>query len=171
MAEMNDLLAARWNEPGSRPGQLFLGGDQIYADDVDENWLALCKEAVPMLFGTERTECLPIQGRDECFNTSAERESELIDDKLSLLDWVDNGRANFVKSLGFTSLKARQHLLFFTDYVCTYLLTWSPVLWDELSTTRKNLSGFRKSLPPIRKLLANIPTYMMFDDSVPSPVQ
>ncbi len=45
------------------------------------------------------------------------------------------------------------------------LLVWSDELWpDDISNASAEVQGFRKRLPAVRRALANIPTYMVFDD-------
>lgn len=65
----------------------------------------------------------------------------------------------FNKITGFTSGKSKNHLKDLLDYLLMYGLVWNPDLW-----IKKKLPVFCQSLRSIRKLLANIPTYMIFDD-------
>ena len=87
---------------------------------------------------------------------------------------------------GFTSGEADNHLMAFGEYAAMYIYVfgnarnWSTPDWDEIKDSHvqvkdkkklaeilesiKAVDEFGKTLPKIRRLLANIPTYMIFDD-------
>ena len=84
------------------------------------------------------------------------------------------------------------HLLYLGEFYAMYLLAWSPALWPvdgagapqliaddglladddderralacEATEQRPRLEAFFATLPRVRRLLANVPTYMVFDD-------
>ncbi|MCB1887633.1 MAG: hypothetical protein KDH20_08495 [Rhodocyclaceae bacterium] len=84
------------------------------------------------------------------------------------------------------------HLLYLAEFYAMYLLAWSPALWpvdasgevqvaaveaplsadpDEARTLRigtsddtPRLKAFHRRLPEVRRALANLPTFMIFDD-------
>ncbi|GAA0821106.1 alkaline phosphatase D family protein [Colwellia asteriadis] len=79
----------------------------------------------------------------------------------------------------FTSTYAHNHLITFAEMMAMYLLVWSPTLWQEVELTgfsvpaehektHQNevaaLEGFIEGLANVQRLLAHIPTYMIFDD-------
>ncbi|MDO7174147.1 hypothetical protein [Mariniflexile sp. AS56] len=172
-------------DPINRPHQLFLTGDQIYADDVADALLYMIDDAAKVLFNWD----------EDAFKLSF-ADSELAPGK----------RGNKVKlELGFTcGLKTgKSHLLKFREYATMYLFAWSDVLWptindlpkfadtypgEQQSKNRvgagmgpmgplppivkykyfdkevKHLKRFLKTLKNVRKSLANTPTYMIFDD-------
>src|SRR2546421_8538407 len=51
-----------------------------------------------------------------------------------------------------------------------YLFAWSNVLWPQQipnagsSEEQHSVDDFRKTLPEVRRALANVPTYMILDD-------
>ncbi len=157
-----DDLVARTPAP-ARPQQLFLTGDQIYADDVAAPLLHLILSRQESVFGWQ--ERLP-GGR--------------YDDELR-----PGMRADLVARLaGFTTGEGDSHLVGFTEFALMYLLVWSDVLWptqlpDEAAfeslygtkapsgymEQRKALHALRRNdLKRVRRVLANMPTYMIFDD-------
>lgn len=162
------LMQETCDDLDSRPAILFLTGDQIYADDVAISLNAGLREQAVRLTGC------------------AERMPEVGDPR----DIPLHGRKQILKETrsGFSSGESENHLLSFGEYAAMYLYTfgnlsaWEPVWeWDELQNlgiaqgeeehAREALSDqtaylrtFHGTLPDIRRLLANITTYMMFDD-------
>jgi hypothetical protein len=79
-------------------------------------------------------------------------------------------------SLGanLTTDDGQGHLMTFGEFAAMYLLVWNPKLCDlyELEADLKtidaggnaNLKGFTKGVADTRRVLANIPCYMSFDD-------
>lgn len=181
------------NSSRKRPQQLFLTGDQIYADDV-----AAC--LLPMLNAL---------GRDLLSSTKLEQ--------LPLNDvWCDctmenlpaMRRQQLVRELGgFTSTEAHSHLMSFGEFAAMYLAVWSPHVWRKLATldelyvpvsesspaksfltrweeckehgslqkwrekTRaeteeeiRRVELFRDTVPKVARALANVATYMQWDD-------
>ena len=152
-----------------RPAMLFLVGDQIYADDVAISLHARLREAAMQLTG--EGEVMP-QGIGN-------------PQKLLL-----HGRKQILKNRksGFSSSKSENHLFSFGEYAAMYLYTfgnlpaWEPVWdWNELehlgiapgeekhareahAEQHEYLRTFHGTLSDVRRLMANIPTYMMFDD-------
>jgi hypothetical protein len=132
-----------------RPALLVLGGDQIYADDVAVSLLEMLKpEATRLLGYTEQIPDLP--------NPAA---------------MAPNGRKAASKRAGFSSEEADNHLLGFGEFAAMYLYAfgnapaWTPQLHLEAKPKRKKaVESFHATLPKVRRLLANVPTYMIFDD-------
>ncbi|MEJ1337576.1 MAG: hypothetical protein RPU34_07630 [Candidatus Sedimenticola sp. (ex Thyasira tokunagai)] len=146
---------------GERPHCLMLGGDQIYADDV----------AAPMMLQIQRL------NRDLFHNNE--------DDVFAPLPLL-HGRQMLNDSFGFSSV-AQNHLWQFDEFMAMYLLAWSDTLWldtipDWAEVADENIANdsgmtealwdeqrsailtFHEGLPTVRKILANVPVYMMFDD-------
>ena len=92
------------------------------------------------------------------------------------------GRQQLIKDLAkFTSQTARNHLLSFGEFAAMYLIAWNVENWPENYTTEFNqvdsqtdkkrvhleieqLEKARRGMPAIRRVLANVPTYMICDD-------
>ncbi|MFE8072465.1 alkaline phosphatase D family protein [Marinobacteraceae bacterium S3BR75-40.1] len=183
LAHALTLLEAHHGQP-TRPSQLFLTGDQIYADDVS-----------PLLLGYLRSlqETLGLQ--DDLFSMPAGGDLLRLR-KLDARNWVTRD------DYGFSSDAKTSHLLTLSEYLCMYLFAFSglhtrPALdfpaYDTLKPQLATYPGARlKGEPPptqyhytksdyledlenlqafaslagsdVRRLLANIPTYMIFDD-------
>ena len=167
--------------PDKRPQQLYLTGDQVYADDVPDALLMLLTDASVALIGTEKL-------------ATGERLRSHVHPTVEA-HIAPGGRLNFVRLwAGFTSTYAKSHLIGLGEFYAQYLMAWSGVLWpaalptfeevyrtpaaattafhtSSLKTAREKfdeetaqLSAFGSGLVEVRRALANIPTYMMLDD-------
>lgn len=135
----DDAIYQNFTDLDNRPAVLCLGGDQIYADDVHK--LAL-EEAISL----SKKIC---GGKDES-----------LPDSLTL-PGVGN-RKSFVSNYAkFTSGESDNHLVTFGEYLAMYGLMWNVNNWSKPIA---ELAHFTDTLPKVRRLLANIPTYMIFDD-------
>jgi|JI61114C2RNA_FD_contig_81_822881_length_5210_multi_3_in_0_out_0_2 hypothetical protein len=161
----------------SRIRQLFLTGDQIYADDLPEALLKHIHKVIDSRFGWK-----------EELGTLAEFEDLGRRNPGSDTDFIHRvpqdaaskgalDRVSFLIKIGFKYdtgvLKERDyfrhHLLSFQEWCVMYLLCWSEVLWegadlDPKRPEQQELVEFRSTLPHVRKVFANVPTYMIFDD-------
>ncbi|MBO1321629.1 hypothetical protein [Acanthopleuribacter pedis] len=161
LAGLDDMLAQGTADPRARPQQLLLLGDQIYADDVSDALAVVIDQVSRDLCGT--VEQLPVKYRED--------------------DLRVGNRGRLAKKHGFTSSYARNHLFFLREYMVMYLMVWSPVLWPETLPTlaechriaggkkrekfekqRTQVALLQAGLAQVRRALANIASYMMFDD-------
>jgi hypothetical protein len=166
----DELTARHARELNRRPCAIFLTGDQIYADDV----------AGPVINHATGL-------GDELLGWS---QDDLIPDIPPLADIPVYGRQKLLKEkCGFTSHSAGNHLVSFGEFAAMYLMAWNEKIWpedfpsaaealqapgpvpDSMHVRRrkyvselKALKEARRSLPAVRRLLANVPTYMIFDD-------
>jgi hypothetical protein len=139
----DELVERTFEDPRQRPALLMLVGDQIYGDNVADSILAMIERETPALFAPET---LP--------TTSSGRED----------------RSAIVTATRFTSDAKSNHLLRFGEYAAMYLYAlgnaagWQLDLENEVAARRAALERFHDGLHKVRRLLANIPTYMIFDD-------
>jgi hypothetical protein len=166
---LDAMIADSWFAPDDRPHLLLLNGDQIYADDVADSILFFMMDADRALLGWSETlpGILQTDGRLR-----------------------QGGRRGIVRNAAkFTTQDPDGHLLRLGEYFAMYLFTWSGALWprvlpDVLEVAREQpksgeeaiiitgkyqkefavVEGYRKTLGEVRRLLANVPCYMMFDD-------
>lgn len=182
LAILDEQIRESAQVASTRPHQLLLSGDQIYADDVSASLLLLLSDASDVLLNWQ--EILPIPQADGGPQIGSKVAPYL--------------RRTIVMHAGMTSDEADNHLMSFGEYLCMYLFVWSGVLWDaaglpsvadviaavqkgdpmndvswqivltkhtpHLPTDRANVVTFRGSLDAVRRALANIPTYMILDD-------
>lgn len=173
--------ADKWVETvpiDERPALLMLSGDQIYADDVAGPMLSAIRQAITILEIDE--ESLP------------DREHDLNHDPLyyhreALLPQNQESEAiyqQFFKGKRkpvFTTDTAHNHLISLAEILCMYLLVWSPNLWKSISLNipssiqneddqsrylkeQKALEEFVTQLHRTQRVLAHLPTAMIFDD-------
>jgi hypothetical protein len=159
LATLDDILEATHADPETRPQQLFLTGDQIYADDVAPGLLALCQQVGRAALGWPGPEPLP--------DTPAGDDPQL----------APGHRDHLVRHrAGFTGPVLDCHLMSLAEFYGMYLLVWSDALWPrdpagaaalpatEADRDRAAVLEFARTLPRVRRALANIATYMIFDD-------
>ena len=171
----DDVIKSNQKDISKRPSALFLGGDQIYADDVSSVMMPMVMELGEAIVGKEK-----LAG---------------VEDELP---YKFGSRGYLMKSFGLEKLGhyADNHLMKFGEFVAMYCLAWNPDLWqkgfiskakkkviddfvcegekDDTKAVKKRfkkhtdeiqlVQQFLLSLKNVRKLLANIPTYMIFDD-------
>ncbi len=124
--------------PAKRPTILCLGGDQIYADDVDD----VVRDEITIL-------TMRLEGK----------QTESLPDAAGM---GPRNREPFLKKKArFTSDDLKNHVASFCEYLALYGLMWNGRTWYA---KHKDLEHFTSTLPKVRRLLANIPTYMVFDD-------
>ena len=137
-----------------RPHQLFLGGDQIYADDVSPVHIDLCNRlghellsGTPQPTGPQRVETLQVKGTLEkaAGSTTSPQSVRLglqvnegsatspVATLPATLDrFLPGGRLDLtLYDAQFTSSDGDSHLLSFGEFAAMYLSVWSPVCWDS----------------------------------------
>lgn len=171
---LDDLLEQTARFPQQRPHQLFFTGDQIYGDDVADPWLFALTDAGDTLLGWE--EELPINSTPSPTIPPLKAKHLPPGERTS----VAENLAGFTAGLHNKPDHTNSHLLSLGEYSTAYLFAWSPVLWNEFPSGQElyrdskrikiwdqevaTLQNFLHSLWKVRRALANIPTYMIFDD-------
>jgi hypothetical protein len=119
MIWVDELIAARGPTAFvDRPHQLFLTGDQIYADQPSAVLLPALNNLARLLVGPEDAGITPTGDRFE---------------PVTLEIFPPAFRADVVhRSGGLSTSDGESHLISFGEFVAYYLLTWSPALWDAL---------------------------------------
>ncbi|GHO93298.1 hypothetical protein KSF_033460 [Reticulibacter mediterranei] len=175
LSTLDTLLANAAHDLSRRPQQLYMTGDQIYADDV----------AAPLLFA------LMDSGRCLCAGNTEE-----ILPIVHAPAWAfgPGSRRDIVHNEALlTTTTPHNHLLSLSEYASMYLYAWSDVLWPEqlpdvatvwqaypelrpssdedqikvkaqYEQQNRQLQQMREELPQVRRALANIATYMICDD-------
>lgn len=165
-------LMTKDGEP--RPHLLILGGDQIYADEFSTPMMSIVEE---------------LNNTYVDFDEFGDEVNPGIFYPKPLLA----GRQERCFTYGFTTKGGKAHLWTLGEFYITYLLSWSPWLWpaqipdfpdpafhDQLVLKSPNYAGgtdqkawgdeqtrlinYLAVLPEVQRLLANVPTLMVFDD-------
>jgi hypothetical protein len=165
----DEVVASSVRDLSRRPSALFLTGDQIYGDDVSGPLIRHLTNLGNELLGwgedgsipgLPKLSGIPVYGRKEM----AQRTVKL------------------------TSDKSRNHLFGFGEYAAMYLSAWGGIWPARFPEFEQAVTGLevgrlkkmllrrkykheleairvtRGSLLKVRRLLANVPTYMIFDD-------
>ncbi|EGR0196875.1 alkaline phosphatase family protein [Vibrio alginolyticus] len=174
-----------------RPDMLIMSGDQIYADHVAGPTLDAIEQVIALLgLPGEEFDQAPIKNTNELYQHPACYYGR---DKL-LPHYVsdDSLLSKFFPHRGtpiFSAKECENHLISFAECFAMYLLVWSPTLWKLVRTDRlleneftvggevlepkwqqqwreekKQIDKFVAGLDKVQRLLAHIPTYMIFDD-------
>jgi phosphodiesterase/alkaline phosphatase D-like protein len=171
---LDDSIGYYAQKPNSRLHQLFFTGDQIYGDDVADPLLWVATEVGNTLLGWE--EHLPLS----CSPTPS-RDHKPSGFKPGQRTRVAQEDCSFTAMLVNQPEKSKSHLLSLGEYFASYLLVWSPILWPEylpfgqdICSDPKQAKSWDKEakhvhdcisqLGKVRRVLANVPTYMIFDD-------
>jgi len=159
------LIEAHFDDLDERPAALFLTGDQIYADDVAMPVLAMLIDQSESLTGWH--ERMPVDAHG----------AEVTPANIKL-----HGRMRELNlaQFGITSTAGDNHLLTFAEYAGMYLAAFGaevtlPEKRSVFSRIHASARGaydleYKRALAffatrrDIRRLLANIPVYMIFDD-------
>lgn len=167
------------------PSALMLTGDQIYADDVAGPMLQAIHQVVALL-GLPNEQLPPcalptVASAHDLYavpDLLYRRESLLPQraDHQAVLDVLFGG----VKKPIFTTDSAHNHLITLGEVLAMYALVWSPALWPFLDLEppaslpaefrhkyvkeQQALVQFRQDLNAVQRLLAHVPTAMIFDD-------
>ena len=160
MAEKPDENPYSYKDANKRPHQLFLGGDQIYADDVGRCHMHMLIDLSKRLIGTstgtlegEALEQLPVDNirtkREQFpltfddYNDSIKRDSAGAQASDFLLPadhaWFPAGR-RYLQSIvdaQMTSTDGQSHLFAFGEFAAMYLSVWSNACWSPLRDSQK----------------------------------
>lgn len=180
----DELLGHRMAQGERGPDLLLMTGDQVYLDDLCGPMLWAIRQVVALLgLPLEHFEDAPVPDSQallevEYFLYGRRRYLPhiLAENRLSRFF----GRSSLPV---FTSSACDNHLISFAEVLAMYLLVWSPALWEcirwpqarelaSLSLAQRQLfqqelsilKRFIAGLPRVRRVLAHIPSYMIFDD-------
>lgn len=181
LTRVDELLAECIANQTPPPSALIMSGDQVYVDDVAGpmlqaiqytiNTLGLFDEAIP---GATVTSYAALASHPHGFY---QRTELLPHDKLN----EDVQEAFFQAKLKpiFTSVNAKNHLITAAEMFAMYFLVWSDTLWQDITFDLSHIAeehhktfqeeqlaieDFASSLDKVRRALAHIPVYMIFDD-------
>ncbi|WP_136806545.1 alkaline phosphatase D family protein [Desulfosediminicola flagellatus] len=181
LLRIDQELAGTFEMQEKRPALLMMTGDQIYADDVGGPMLVAIHRVMELLgLYPEKIEGAVVKDSDELLRSELcyySREDLLPHNKetKTLRDRFFGG----VRKPIFTAESAHNHLVTLAELSAMYLLTWSPVLWEYIDYRNADIpDGFKAlynqeleavelfagGIAGVRRMLAHIPIYMIFDD-------
>ena len=164
-----------------RPALLIMAGDQIYADDVAGPMLVAIHQVIALLgLFPEKLAGAVVSDSEELLRSEIcyyGREDLLPQSKETKT--LRNSFFGGVRKPIFTTDSAQNHLVTLAEVVAMYLLVWSPELWAYVDMEAKDIPDshinryevervevelFADGLQGVRRFLAHLPTYMIFDD-------
>ncbi|WP_184424608.1 alkaline phosphatase D family protein [Thalassotalea piscium] len=181
LIQVDKHIESHLSKPEQRPAMLLLSGDQVYADDV----------AGPMLVAIHHVIALLGLYDESWQGALANNTSELLESEYCyyqrdlLLPYEVANKAVYdmffaaSKKPIFTSVNAKNHLITLAEVFAMYLLVWSPELWSSIDLTNNKIKlsdqaqyqnelpqieKFSQGLAEVRRAMAHVPVYMIFDD-------
>lgn len=180
LKQVDSVLKTTIDKSSERPSMLVMSGDQVYVDDVAGPTLHAIHQVIAILglFDEHWSQ-----------DDSLLRESEALFQHPDCYYQRNKLLPSFKKNTLFgqkikpifTSTSVNNHLISLSEVVAMYLLTWSPELWQmiNIETPPANLSQqfqakysqelkeitlFHQGLFEVRRAMAHLPVYMIFDD-------
>jgi hypothetical protein len=145
------ILRESFGGTDRRPHMLFLTGDNIYNDGCPDESFQVVLDAAPTLLGWDET--MPVSGSGA-------------DQRALKLSELSNARwAYSLDDAGLSSPGAHLRQLFGLGETCAfYLMSFADVLWPADLDYQRGTFDFRGTLPAVRRAVANLATYAIFDD-------
>lgn len=176
LAWLDEYLSERVDDPRGRIHQLFMGGDQIYADDVDAVLMQRVVELGVELIGTaggvplERVKVGKILHRPETSKADPADPTKVYEAEPPELTKAKgdlpagppqfpvggrndlttvNGRLDLAQRSGqLTGVDGVNQLISLGEFAATYLLVWSPACWgDEVPGVQLVTTGMPSGTP------------------------
>ena len=180
-------LADNLSDLDKRPCILLHGGDQVYVDDVAGPTLKGIHSLIDILGFSK--EYLPDEHIDSC--QKVHHNEDIFYTRQSILPKVTFKSRRLLSRIlpfrrtipVFSSVKADNHLITLAEMFCLYMFNWSPEPWalvgdvikqhpnhlnpaqlEKFAAELAAVEDFIQGLSRVRRLLAHIPNYMIFDD-------
>ena len=181
LAQVDVLHKIAFKKQNDFPDLLLMTGDQIYADDVAGPMLKAIHSVIDRLgLYHEALEGAVVTNTNElATHEHGYYEREQLLPQIATNTVLSSIFFGAKKKPVFTSVNAQNHLIGSAEIIAMYLLVWSDTLWADINIDKDGippkyhaifdkeheaLNGFVKQLPQVRRALAHIPTYMIFDD-------
>ena len=181
LAQVDVLHKNAFKKENDFPDLLLMTGDQIYADDVAGPMLKAIHSVIDRLgLYHEALEGAVVTNTNElATHEHGYYEREQLLPQIATNTVLSSIFFGAKKKPVFTSVNAQNHLIGSAEIIAMYLLVWSDTLWADINIDKDGippkyhaifdkeheaLNGFVKQLPQVRRALAHIPTYMIFDD-------
>ncbi len=183
--DSDDPRAVQNQVPRPWPSALVMSGDQIYADDVAGPMLYAIHQVIDLLGLPDEPLPTPESAAIDSARALYEHEAgfyarqTLLPSKVHHYDMIETVFGGVEKPV-FTSDNAHNHLISLGEILAMYLLAWSPALWSHIKLDRPvqvkpkdhdrygreqaQIEQFAQGLPAVQRLLAHLPTAMIFDD-------
>lgn len=181
LQRVDECIAAEFSQQVKRPDMLIMSGDQVYTDDVAGPMLQAIQHVIVRLGLFDE----PLTGAVVDYASELTGHEHNFYERNQILPQVDLNTPlsklffTAKRKPVFTSVNAHNHLISLSEIIAMYILVWSDALWAEISLDasvvpqryhaqfteeQQALTPFVAGLAPIRRALAHLPVYMIFDD-------
>ena len=164
-----------------QPDLLMMSGDQVYADDIAGPTLIAIHQTISLLGLFPES----LQGAIVADSEALFAHPYCYYQRPLLLPDVPGTENIYSKFFAakrkpiFTSVNANNHIVTFAETMAMYILTWSPEMWQRVTITDDRIAEqfkpkfaeekaiierFASGLCKVRRALAHITVYMIFDD-------
>ncbi|MEP4890368.1 MAG: alkaline phosphatase D family protein [Aliiglaciecola sp.] len=181
MLSVDQAIEQSFENDTSPPDLLILSGDQAYIDDVAGPTLFAINQVIERLGlfqedlpGATVNNSKQLPTDEHCYY---QRPALLPDNETTetVMSYFFKGKKKPI----FTSVNANNHLISFAEVIAMYALIWSPEMWRYTTLTPENIApqfaatyaeelkwveDFKQGLSKVRRAMAHIPVYMIFDD-------
>ena len=191
LCQLDNALAKQSDSVDARPSMLLMSGDQVYVDDVAGPMLSAIHQVIDLLGlfdeqwqRSDQEQPNPNQVLDSqalFANQYGYYQREKLLPHHSVNPRLVDKFLGASKQPIFTSVNAKNHLVTLSEVIAMYFLVWSPNLWSMVDTSlgeekvsasmlrkyRKEqqvIEHFANGLNQVRRALAHVPVYMIFDD-------
>jgi len=162
LAWMDTLIGNQLTNTAERPQQLFMTGDQIYADDLSGALLYMLSNLAEQLVGT--SEMMHVSATPQGGGTIVDKSFAV-----NLTNFPAYRRHKLTVDVGgYTSGDGENHLLGYGEYCAMYLAVWSPRMWGELGTVDRLYLPLPPEVPELHSFLDQPEKAKPFDGSVPA---
>ncbi|OZG71096.1 hypothetical protein BTA51_22200 [Hahella sp. CCB-MM4] len=141
-SEVAKLLENTADNLEERPPILCLTGDQIYADDVSDSLITPLNQLSQKLMG------------EDIGVPMIERPGTL----------KHRWRERLEKHSGLSTDRGKNHLISFGEYAAAYVIAFGNRVGIHVSPEDKRVTAYLDCAKAVRKALANIQVYTLFDD-------
>ncbi|WP_228276820.1 alkaline phosphatase family protein [Marinobacter sp. JSM 1782161] len=181
MARADSWLAERATDAAARPSLLLLTGDQIYADDVAGPMLRTIHGVMDQLglYGETLAESRIRDSKELRSDRDTYYGREHLLPETHYNEALTERFFGGVRKPVFSTANACNHTVTLAEVLAMYLLAWSPQPWrlerlpepdlddDTRATYRAEqaqIDAFERQVGQAARLMAQVPTYMIFDD-------
>lgn len=181
LTQVDTLHQKAFDGKSEFPDLLLMTGDQIYADDVAGPMLKAIHATIDLLglFHESLDGAVVSSTQQLATHQHGFYEREQLLPQIETNTVLSSIFFGAKKKPVFTSVNAQNHLIGFAEIIAMYLLVWSDALWPFIKIDksyvgekysalfdkeRDTISAFVADLPKVRRAMAHIPTYMIFDD-------
>ncbi len=143
LPHLDTVIKTNFDKPDKRPQQLFMTGDQIYADEVPAAVLPFISQLGKDLFGGHAEKLQVKQANSSLVDMAIEADPSSTDANFpsAYREKLMNDAAQF------TTTSGESHLMSLGEFCATYLFYWSNQVWDPVLTKAMTDAKMKDNAP------------------------